>query len=121
MKYNVPHKLFDDYETDVLAIEVDTTLGPQIIATKNLPPRRPYLPFLDFYRLLNNSIPTYILGDFNCRHRYFGNGNENTIGKSLVQLINQGIMLHTGPHFPTYISHGAATNPDKILANNIIT
>ncbi len=26
-------------------------------------------------------------------------------------------MLHIGPHFPTYICHGAATNPDKILAN----
>ncbi len=26
-------------------------------------------------------------------------------------------MLHIGPHFLTYISHGAATNPDKILAN----
>ncbi len=25
--------------------------------------------------------------------------------------------LHMGPHFPTYISHGAPTNPDKILAN----
>ncbi len=34
-----------------------------------------------------------------------------------MQLINQGIMIHIGPHFPTYLSYGAATNPDKILAN----
>ncbi len=47
----------------------------------------------------------------------FGNNSENTVGKSLMQLINQGIMIHIGPHFPTYLSHGAATNPDKILAN----
>ncbi len=49
--------------------------------------------------------------------RDFGNNSENTVGKSLMQLINQGKMLHIGPHFPTYISHGAATNTDKILAN----
>ncbi len=47
----------------------------------------------------------------------FGNGIENTVGKSLVQLINQGLMFHVGSHFPTYIGHGAATNPNKILSN----
>ncbi len=117
VKFNVAHKLYYDFDTDVLAIKVDTTLGPQIIATTYLPPRRPYLPFTDFYRLLNNNTPTYILGDLNSRHRHFGNSNENTVGKHLVQLINQGIMLHIGPHFPTYICHSAAPNPDKILAN----
>ncbi len=117
VKYSIAHKLFDDFDTDVLAIEIDTTLGPLIIATTYLPPRRPYVPFPDFYRLLNNSIPTYILGDLNGKHRYFGNRNENRVGKSLTELINQGIMMHIGPHFPTYIGHGVSTNPDKILSN----
>ncbi len=117
VKYNIVHKLYDDFDSDVLAIEINTTLGPQLIATTYLPPRRLYVPFPDFYRLLNNNIPTYIIADLNCRHRYFGNKNENTVGKSLVQLIIQGVMLHMGPYFPTYIGHGAATNPDKILAN----
>ncbi len=58
VKYNLTYKVYDDYDTDVLAMEVDTTLGPQIIATMYLPPRRPYVPFPDFYRLLNNNIPT---------------------------------------------------------------
>lgn len=117
IKFNIQHKLFDDFDTDVLAIQVETVLGPIIIATMYLPPRRPYLPFTDFYRLLNNTIPTYILGDFNGRHKYFGNNNNNTVGKSLIQLVNQGILMHLGPHFPTFISHGAATTPDKIFAN----
>ena len=84
LKYNITHKLYDDFETDVLAVEIQTTLGPIIIATAYLPPRRLYVPFPDFYRLLNNNIATYILGDFNGRHRYFGNNSENTVGKSLI-------------------------------------
>lgn len=82
-----------------------------------LPPRRPFLPFTDVHRLLNNNIPTYIIGDFNGRHRHFGNGDNNTVGKSLVNLINQGKMLHLGPHFSTFISVTSATSPDKILSN----
>ena len=45
VKYNINHKLFDDFHTDVIAIQVETTLGPIVIATTYLPPRRPYLPF----------------------------------------------------------------------------
>ncbi len=117
VKYDISHKLYDDFDTDVLAIEIITTLGSIIIVTTYLPPRRSYLPFTDFYRLLNNNIPTYIRGDLNGRHTYFGNRDNNTVGKSLIQLINQGIVIHLGPNFPTYIRHGAATKPDKILAN----
>ncbi len=58
VRCNIPHKLHDDYDTDVLAIEVDTTLGPHIIATTYLPPRRRYITFPDIYELLNNNIST---------------------------------------------------------------
>ena len=117
VKYNIQHKLFDDFDTDFLAIEIHTTQGPLVIATTYLPPRRPYLPFPDFFRLLNNNIPTLILGDFNCTHTQLGNRTNNTVGKSIVSLINQGILIHLGPQFPTYISHNAATNPDKVFSN----
>ena len=59
IKYNIPHKLFDDFDTDVLAVEIPTNLGPVIISTLYLPPRRPYLPFTDIYKLLNNNVPAY--------------------------------------------------------------
>jgi len=57
------------------------------------------------------------MGDFNGRHTSFGNRENNTVGKSLLNLINQGKMIHLGPHFPTFISHNSKTNPDKIFAN----
>ncbi len=111
------HKLLDDFDTYFLAIEIHTTQGPILIATTYLPPRRPYLPFPDMYRLLNNNIPTLILGDFNCSHTRLGSSTNNTVGKSIVNLIDQGNLIHLGPQFPTYISHNAATNPDKVFTN----
>ncbi len=68
IKTNIQHKLIDDFDTDFSAIEIQTIQGPIVIATTYLPPRRPFLPFLDMYRLLNNNIPTLILGDFNATH-----------------------------------------------------
>ncbi len=41
-RYNIKHKLYDDFDTDFLAVELDTSLGPIIIAATYLPPRRPF-------------------------------------------------------------------------------
>ncbi len=117
IKYNIRHKLIDDFDTDFLAVEIDTSLGPVVIATTYLPPRRPFLPFTDMHRLLSNNIPTYLLGDLNARHTAFCNRDNNTVGKSLINLINQGKLIHLGPHFPTYFTHNSSTNPDKIFSN----
>ena len=76
-----------------------------------------FLPYPDIHRLLSNNIPTYILGDFNGRHTTFGNKDNNTVGKSLYKLINQGKLLHLGPYFPTFFSQKSSTNPDKIFSN----
>ncbi len=66
---------------------------------------------------MNNNIPVYILGDFNCSHTHFGNRHNNTVGNSIAGLINQGKLMHIGPHFPTFIRQGTATNPDKVFTN----
>ncbi len=105
VKYNIKHKLYDDFDTDFLAVEIETSLGSIRIVTTYLPPKRPFLPYTDMHRLLSNSISTYILGDFNGRHTLLGNRDNNTVGKSLVNLINQGkITIHLGPRFPTFFS-----------------
>ncbi len=41
VKYNIQHRIFDDYDTDFLAVELQTSLCPILIATTCLPPRRP--------------------------------------------------------------------------------
>ncbi len=67
IKYDINHKLFDDFDTDFIAVQIDSSFGPIQVATTYLPPRRPFLPYTDMHRLLSNNIPTYILGDFNGR------------------------------------------------------
>ena len=42
IKHNIKHKLFDDFDSDFLAVEINTSLGPIVIATTYLPPRRPF-------------------------------------------------------------------------------
>ncbi len=101
----------------MLAVEILTNLGPIIISTTYLPPRRPYFPFTDIYRLLNNNVPTYLKRDFNARHTHFGNPDNNIVGKSLINIINQGKMMHWGPYFPTFLRISSATIPDKIFSN----
>ena len=49
VKHNIPFKLKDDYLTDVLSIQINTTLGPLNLATTYLPPRRPYLYLIQTY------------------------------------------------------------------------
>ena len=97
---------------------MDTNLGPIVIATTYLPPRRPYLPYTNILRLLNNTVPISILGAFNTRHTSLGYRENNTVDKIIINLINQGKLIHLGPHFHILIRHSnSKTNPDKIFAN----
>lgn len=73
IKYNIKHKLYGDFDTDFLAVEIETNLGPIIISTTYLPPRRPFLPYTDMHKLQSTNIPTCMLGDFNGRHAVFEN------------------------------------------------
>ncbi len=69
------------------------------------------------YKLLSNSISTYIIGDCNGRHTSFGNKENNTVGKSLINLINLGKIIHLVPHFPTLLSHNSRTTPEKFFVS----
>lgn len=118
IKEGIHHALIDDFITDVLCIKVQTSLGWILIATTYLPPRRPYLPFPDFHRLLCNTNPTYIIGDLNAKHRLLGDRKENAVGRGLKRFHDSKKLLHLGPTFPTFISQNSATTPDIILSNN---
>ena len=117
VKYNIQHKLYDDFDTDVLAVEIQRSLGSIIILTTYLPPRRHNLPFIDIYRLLNNSIRNYIIADFNARYKHFVNSDNKIVGESLINLINQCKLIHLGLYFPLYLHTNSATTLDRIISN----
>ena len=58
----------------MLGVTLETSLGPIHIITSPsyIPPRCPYLHYPDFYRILRNKEPVYILGDLNARHELLG-------------------------------------------------
>ena len=121
IKSTITHKLIENLAPEIIAVEVNTTHGPIIIATLYLPPRRPYIPYPDLNQLLRQHKPVYILGDWNANHTQFGYTTSNPVGRALVSLISDGTLQHLGPHFPTYIGIQRNTTPDLVLANNRIT
>lgn len=118
IKENLKHKIKDDFLTNTIEIIIQTSLGDISIATNYLPPRRPYLPYPDFHKLINNNIPTYIIGDLNAKHRHLGNNSNNQVGKSLIRLINTGKLTHIGLQWHTYHDRNSATTPDIVLSND---
>lgn len=118
VKSNINYKIIDDFNQEVMAIKITTTIGEIIVATTYLPPRRPYLPIDDFIRLTNYNNPTYIIGDFNARHRSLGHNNNNNVGNSLYNFMNYGKLINLGPNFKTFIGHGNMTTPDRVFSNN---
>lgn len=112
IRKGLQHQILDDFDNEFLAVKLDTTRDPIVLATGYLPPRRPFLPFPDILRLLRLCIPVYFLGDVNARHRTLGH-SDNYVGNSITRLMADGRLNHLGPDFPTLIRH----NSDIVISN----
>ena len=117
VRRDIPHTITRDFLSETMAVTIDTAQGKLTLATSYLPPSRPYLPVIDFDRLAAIPHPTYLLGDLNPRHRIFGYRSENTVGRQLAELIEDGDWTHLGPGFKTYHCYRSMTTPDLVLAN----
>ena len=117
IRSNIKYRLHDDFETDLLAVTVETRQGPLTIATDYIPPSVGYINFIDYNYLLNRRFPVYLFGDLNARHSILGHGNNNTVGNNLSLLIEQNRVRHLGPNFPTLIRGTGCTTPDIVLCN----
>lgn len=119
IKKSIKFKLHDDFNTDLLAVTIETLQGPLTVGTAYIPPRQNYLNIIDYHKLLKFNNPVYFIGDLNAVHPSIGNTTANTRGNNLYHLISRGLCYHVGPNFPTYFSHNAATSPDIILRNHL--
>ena len=104
----------------MIAITIDTTLGPVTIGTDYIPPRRQCINYIDYHTLFNRPEPTYFIGDINGHHRTIGDSHDNCIGKQITSLIARNKFQHLGPPFPATLTHNGSGKPDKILANYTI-
>lgn len=117
-RIGLPIKLIDGFNTDFLAIEINTAQGAIVVATSYSPPRMDYLDTIDFHRILSRKQPVYFIGDINARHRLFGHRtNPNNKGKQINDMINQNKCIHIGPDFATMIKNTGITTPDIALTN----
>ena len=121
IKKTLRHHLEDDYETDLLAINVDTPQGAITIATDYLPPSTQHFNFPDYLRLVNRRNPTYFFGDINARHHFLSHQDNNTVGNSLNLLLNRNKITHIGPYFPTFLRSNTSTTPDIAFTNRTAT
>ena len=117
VKKGLKHRIINNFNNEIMAVQITTTMGEVILSTAYLPPRRDFLPYEEILQLMNRHLPVYLLGDLNARHIGLGHSNNNQVGKDLMSLIQTGKAIHLGPHFSTFIGHRTRTRPDIVLTN----
>ena len=117
IKKGLKHKIIDEYNFDLLTVEIETSRGKLHISTMYIPPRRDYLPIHDVLRILRKPHPSYIIADLNARDPILGHNGSNSTGRAIARLISGGMCLHLGPEFKTYITEVRQGTPDIILGN----
>ena len=118
IKQNIEH-IINNFETDLIAVTVQTRQGPITIATDYIPPNS-YMHGPDYQSLISYTHPVYLIADLNARHQILGTSNNNTVGKNLYRYISVGKLQHIGPNFPTFITNRSSTKPDIVLGNKEI-
>ena len=117
VKKNIKHKILDDFQEDLLALEIETVRGKIIISTKYSPPRYVDDTIQNLMRIMRKPYPVYFFGDLNAKHTQLGNSQNNIMGSYIAQGIQQGIIAHLGPEFPTFITGRGKGTPDIALGN----
>ena len=115
VRSNLQYKVINDFNDDILGIQIKTVKGPVEFYTIYSPPRRTYLPLGEIGRILQKDIPTYSIGDMKAQHQISGYIYSNHKGKLLKKLVDRHNMKYLGPDFPTLV--GRNRHPDIIRSN----
>lgn len=110
-------------DSNVLAIKLNTHLGPILISTAYSPPRDISIPTPSLSKIFSYQIPTIFIGDLNGHHPLFDNtslfSSGDSKGKQIFNLINQFSLRYIGPDFKTYVTKKNRGKPDIILINKL--
>ena len=87
IKRNINHRIINNLSNNTVACKIQTGIGPLLIATMYIPPKRPIISRADFDILKTHNCPIYVLGDFYGNHRQLGNRKTNDLGEKLAELM----------------------------------
>ena len=106
IRKNIKYKTLDDFQDDILGIELNTNKGPLIILTNYSPPRRNFIPIGEIENILQKNVPVYFAGDINTHIPALGYAAYNDNGRTIKRL---------GPDFRTFIPRNG--KPDMVFSN----
>ena len=89
IKKTIKYKAIDDFNDDILGIELLTSKGPIIILTNYSPPRRNFIPIGEIENILQKNIPVYFAGDINANIPALGYAAYNNNGRVIKRLIER--------------------------------
>ena len=103
VRKNIKYRLLDDFQDDILGIELNTTKGPIIILTNYSPPSRNYVPIAEIENILQKQLPVYFAGDINANIPALAYTTYNHTGRIIRNLIIRDRIKLLGPEFRTFI------------------
>ena len=111
-------KINEDFYGDTLAIQVETFLGPIVLACNYTPPSRLHLPLGDLIWMERLFRPVYCIADLNAHHTSYDR-STNDYGRILYnRFLSIGSLQRVGPDIGTFISPGGLrSKPDIVLIN----
>ena len=86
------------------------------------PPARNYIPIPDLTNIFRRNCPAYMIADLNANHPSLGYNHSNITGRQINNtLIQNRLIQHIGPEFPTFYTRNRTTTPDIIILTNYRT
>ena len=86
IKRSFKHRTINNLSNKTVACKIHTNIGPVIIATAYIPPRRLIIVRSDLDILKTHNCSVYALGDFNGKHRKLGHIQTYDSGEQLLEL-----------------------------------
>ena len=115
IRKNIKYKTLDDFQDDILGIELNTNKGPLIILTNYSPTRRHFIPIGEIENILQKNVPVYLAGDINAHIPALGYAAYNNNGRTIKRLVEQDKITILGPNFRTFIPRNG--KPDMVFSN----
>ena len=119
IKPHIKHSLIShQFQSDTIALRVETSHGPIVLATNYTPPSRQSLPTQDLNWLASLRTPAYLLADLNAHHHMF-DYYTNPRGKDLHDSwLSFGSLKVLGPDEGTFrTNRGRLSKPDIAMGN----